>query len=234
MTSAPASILWQGARTLALALGAELAHLRRLAVRRQRLLVAAALAVATLLSAVEAVPAADPPSPDSQAQVAALMAQLAQRKHGRVAYVEEHFIGALERPLKSSGELLYDAPGRLEKRTLLPKPETVVLQDGTMKVQRGRHTYEASLQDYPQLAPLIETIRAILAGDRPALERLFTLGWQGSSEQWHLRLTPHNADMSQTVKEIDIHGSGARIQSVEILQPDGDRSLLTIGAEIPE
>jgi len=33
-------------------------------------------------------------------------------------------LAMLERPLQSSGELLYDAPDRLEKRTLKPKAQT--------------------------------------------------------------------------------------------------------------
>ena len=47
-----------------------------------------------------------------------LMGLLAQRQHGHVTFVEEHFLAVLDRPVESSGELLYDAPDHLEKRTL--------------------------------------------------------------------------------------------------------------------
>ena len=33
----------------------------------------------------------------------------------------------LKEPLHSSGELLYEAPDRLEKRTLKPRPEVLLL-----------------------------------------------------------------------------------------------------------
>lgn len=162
-----------------------------------------------------------------------LMSQLAQRKHGHVSYVEEHFISSLDRPLESSGELLYDAPDRLEKRTLRPRPETLVLEHGTITAHRGRHTYVLSLQDYPQIVPLIDSIRSTLAGDLPALERTFTVGFDGSLERWHLSLTPREASVSGTVKQIDIKGAGTAIHTVEIRETDGDRSLLTLGADIP-
>jgi len=202
---------------------------------------AAARVTLALFALAQTVRAADAPSPATPPELAALMAQLAQRQHGHIAYTEEHFIGVLDRPLKSSGELLYDAPGRLEKRTLLPRPESVVLENGTITAHRGKHTYVASLADYPQLVPLIDSIRALLAGDLPALERLFSVEWQGGhpegkpdpKSEWQLRLTPHDPAMARAVKELEVRGAGDNIHSFEIRQPDGDRSVLALGADIP-
>ena len=50
-----------------------------------------------------------------------VMSLLAQRRHGRVEFVEQKFLAILDHPVESSGELLYDAPDRLEKRTLMPR-----------------------------------------------------------------------------------------------------------------
>ena len=163
-----------------------------------------------------------------------LMALLAQRKHGHVSFVEEHFLAVLDRPVESSGELLYDAPDRLEKRTLKPKPETLVLEHGVITAHRGRHTYVLNLSDYPQIVPLIDSIRATLAGDRAALERIFKVRLDGGLEQWKLVLVPSDATVARSVKEIRIEGARDAIHSVEIQQADGDRSLLTIGTEQPD
>jgi hypothetical protein len=171
--------------------------------------------------------------PGSRADLERLMAQLAHRRHGHVAYEEQHFIGTLTRPLVSSGELFYEAPAHLEKRTLRPRAETLVADGSTITDIRGRHTHVLSLQDYPQVVPLIDGIRSTLAGDLPALERLFTVTWQGSIGAWRLTLAPREATMSHTVREIEIRGAGTRLMSVEIQQPDGDRSLLTLGEELP-
>ena len=59
-----------------------------------------------------------------------VMRLLAMRRHGRVEFVEQHFLAILKRPVESSGELRYDAPDHLEKRTLLPRPENLVLDGG--------------------------------------------------------------------------------------------------------
>jgi Outer membrane lipoprotein carrier protein LolA-like len=163
-----------------------------------------------------------------------LMALMAQRRHGHVSFVEEHFLAVLDRPVESSGELFYDAPDRLEKRTLEPKPESLVLEHGVITVHRGRHTYVLNLSDYPQIVPLIDSIRATLAGDRAALERIFKVTLDGGLEHWTLLLGPSDATVAKTIRQIRIEGTHDAIHSVEIQQADGDRSLLTIGPEVAQ
>jgi hypothetical protein len=164
----------------------------------------------------------------------ALMSLLAQRQHGHVTFTEQHFLKVLDRPVESSGELLYDAPDHLEKRTLKPKPESVVLEHGTITAHRGRHTYVLNLSDYPQIVPLIDSIRATLAGDRTALEKIFKVSLEGGLDQWKLLLLPSDAAIAKSVKQIRIDGERDAIHTVEIQQADSDRSLLTIGPEIPQ
>ena len=62
-----------------------------------------------------------------------LMQGLAQNKSGRASFVETKHIAMLDKPVESSGELLFTAPGRLEKRTFKPKPESVLIENGDRK-----------------------------------------------------------------------------------------------------
>jgi hypothetical protein len=160
-----------------------------------------------------------------------VMSALSQRKHGHVTFVEKKYLAVLDEPVESSGELLYDAPDRLEKRTLKPKPESLVLEGGVVSAQRGRRHYVLDLKQYPQIVPFIESIRATLAGDRAALERVFKVDFSGHFGQWTLGLVPLDSKLAATVKEIHIAGVRDLILSVEIQEADGDRSLLTIGPE---
>jgi hypothetical protein len=162
------------------------------------------------------------------------MDALAQRQHGHVTFVEHKFLAVLDRPLESSGELVYEAPDRLEKRTLKPKLETLVVERGVVTAQRGRHRYVLDLREYPQVVPLIESIRATLAGDRTSLERVFRLTFDGSVDHWALLLVPLDARVAGTVKQIRIEGTMDNIHSVEIMEADGDRSVLTIGAALTQ
>jgi hypothetical protein len=159
-----------------------------------------------------------------------VMHSLAQRRHGEVSFVEQQFLSLLKRPVDSSGELIYDAPDRLEKRTTLPHPETLVVDGETVTVQRGRRSHTLDLKAYPQILPFIESIRATLKGDRAALERIFRLEFTGNAMRWALDLTPLDAQLAKSVAEIRIDGSRDELQRVEIRQPDGDRSLMTLRA----
>ena len=161
------------------------------------------------------------------------MQRLAARRHGHVPFTEVQYLAVLDRPLESSGELWYQAPDRLEKRIVKPRPATLVLAHGVLSATRGHHTRTVDLAAWPQLAPLLECLRATLAGDRAALERIFSVQLEGDATRWTLRLAPRDPDAAHAVSLVEITGAGAELKTVEILEADGDRSLLTIGAELP-
>jgi hypothetical protein len=157
-----------------------------------------------------------------------VMHLLAQRQHGRVEFVEQQFLAVLKHPVESSGELRYDAPDRLEKRTLEPRAETLVLAGGVLTQERGEHRRVMDLRRYPQILPFVESIRATLAGDRNALERIFHVEFSGSVERWSLTLVPLDSQLTRIVKQVQIDGSRDQLLRVEIRQTDGDRSLMTL------
>jgi hypothetical protein len=158
----------------------------------------------------------------------AVMGLLAMRRHGRVEFVEQQFLAILDHPVESSGELLYDAPDRLEKRTLLPRREDLVLAGGMLTMERGGRRRTLDLHRYPQIQPFVESIRATLAGDRGALERIFRVNFAGSVERWSLTLVPLDPRLVRTVKQVQIDGSRDQLLKVEIRRADGDRSLMTL------
>ncbi len=148
-----------------------------------------------------------------------VMGLLAMRQHGRVEFIEQHFLAL---------ELRYDAPDRLEKRTLKPRAETLVLTGGVLTVERAHGRRVMDLHAYPQVLPFVESIRATLAGDRGALERVFRLEFAGSVSRWTLTLAPLESKVKQSVSQVRFDGAGDQLLKVEIRQPDGDRSLMPL------
>jgi hypothetical protein len=86
------------------------------------------------------------------------------------------------------------------------------------------------LSTYPQIEPFVESIRATLAGDRSALERLFRVDFAGNAARWTLTLVPLDSKVKRTVAQVRIDGIRDQLLKVEIRQPDGDRSLMTLRA----
>lgn len=157
-----------------------------------------------------------------------LMQGLAQIRSGQAGFVEKKYIAMLDKPVESSGELFYSAPDRLEKRTLKPRPESMILDGGSIVIERGRQKHSLQLQDYPELAAVIDSIRGTLAGDRKALERSYRLSLEGGIERWTLQLLPIDEKMQMIIKHIRIAGSQQAVSSIEINRADGDRSLMLI------
>jgi hypothetical protein len=157
-----------------------------------------------------------------------LMSQLAQRRHGTADFREETYVSVLKRPVTSSGTLVFDAPDHLERRTLLPHPQSVVLDHGILSMQIGTRSRTVRLADYPQLAPLIDGIRATLAGDRRALELAFELQFTGTLDHWKLDLTPRDARINATLTHIELEGERDAVHEVRVQQRDGDHSSMHI------
>ena len=185
--------------------------------------------VGTLAIGSESLAASPAESADESAAFDQLLKLLAERRHDHVTFTEVQELAILDRPLRSSGELLYDAPDRLEKRTLEPRPEDLVLEHGMLSVERDHHRHSVSLRDFPQAVPYVESLRATLAGDRTAMARYFTVQFSGTLGSWTLALTPADA---RSVQHILITGERDRIRTVQIRQSDGDTSTLTIGGEV--
>lgn len=165
--------------------------------------------------------------------LARLMDALAGNTHGAAVFTEKKYLAILDEPVESSGELLFVPPARLEKRTLKPKAETLVLDGDVLTVERRNRKHVLSLRDYPEVAGMIESIRATLAGDRKTLERIYRLDLQGSSERWTLLLVPLDAGVGSIVTRIRMEGEQDEVRRVEILQADGDRSVMSIRKAAP-
>lgn len=166
--------------------------------------------------------------PSADNGLADLMNRLALRQHGHVSFVERQFLGILDRATETSGELLYDAPDRLEKRTLKPKPESLILDHGTLAIQRGKYARSLSLRDYPHIGLFIDSIRETLAGDLAALNRSYTLAFKTGSDGWTLVLIPRDARLADLIANIQVSGVSDEIHMIEFRRVNGDHSVMTL------
>lgn len=159
-----------------------------------------------------------------------LMQSLRQVKTARGRFVERKYLSMLNAPLEFSGTLSYTAPGHLEKNTLLPKPESLVLEEDRLtiesKVRNQRRTL--TLQDNPVIWAFVESIRSTLAGDLKTLSRFYRVTLEGNPARWRLLLVPNEPQMQAVVSEIRMSGSKSWIDTIEIIEAAGDRSVMTI------
>ncbi|HXJ52950.1 MAG TPA: outer membrane lipoprotein carrier protein LolA [Burkholderiales bacterium] len=193
----------------------------------------AVLLAAALAHGVAA--AAEGAAEESAWNVARLMQELAKVKTSKGRFVERRYVGILTTPLESSGTLLYVAPDRLEKRTLSPRVESVLLEGEQLTLESGQPKRRRSirLEDYPAVGVFVESIRSTLAGDLAALKRLFEIALEGDERKWRMVLKPTDRNMQELLSEIRVGGSRGTIHSIEFIEPNGDRSTMTITRDTP-
>ena len=189
--------------------------------------------VALLIAAYGACVA--PPSVAQTASIAQwgvdeLMQNLARVKIAKAKFVERKYLSMLTAPLEFSGTLIYTAPARLEKYTLLPKPESLVLEQDKLTIENKARNQRRTLvlQDYPVIWAFVESFRSTLAGDLQTLNRFYRVNLEGGEDQWRLLLKPTEPKMQSMVSEIRIGGSKNRIRTIEIIETEGNRSVMTI------
>ncbi|HEM7895580.1 TPA: outer membrane lipoprotein carrier protein LolA, partial [Burkholderia cepacia] len=157
-----------------------------------------------------------------------LMSTLAQHKSGRATFTETKYLSIATQPVESSGELVFVAPDHLEKHTLSPKPEHLVVDGDMLTVERNSRKYTLALARYPELGAFIDSIRATLAGNRFALEQVYKVALAGRGDDWTLTLTPLDSRMLKVVSTITLDGTRDLLRSVAIRQADGDRSVMRL------
>jgi hypothetical protein len=161
-----------------------------------------------------------------------LMIDLGRVKQAKGTFVEKKYLKLLNAPLESSGQLNYTAPYRLEKLTLSPKPESMIVDQDTLTIEMRGRKRSLQIQDYPVLWAFVESIRGTLKGDLSALQQFYKVTLDGSRLTWQLHLQPTEKKMAALIQSIVIGGSKDRVNTIDIAEADGDRSVMTVTGEI--
>jgi len=158
----------------------------------------------------------------------ALMAALAAHPAGKTRFTETKTLSVLDAPVVSSGELVHAPPDRLEKNTLSPKPESLVVERDTLTLERDGRRREMRLRQYPEILAIIEAVRGMLTGNRELLEQYYEPALTGEPRDWRLVLKPRDERTQRWVRQIAITGKNGDILVIETEQADGDRSVMRI------
>lgn len=170
-----------------------------------------------------------PGPPMDQARLDALMTRLSSVAEREVAFREEKTFAALDQPLVSTGRLLYRRPDHLEKRTLEPTREDLVVDGDRLTISTADQPERTlNLSDQPELRALIDTIRGTLAGDLALLRRSYTVAGESGPEGWRLVLTPTDRRLARFVERVEIRGTDDRPAVIDIAQANGDRQRITV------
>jgi outer membrane lipoprotein-sorting protein len=157
-----------------------------------------------------------------------LMEILAKVREASASFTETKRLPLLTTSLHSSGTLAYRAPDYLRKTTTAPAPQRFVLRNGTVSLTVNGRTQRFTLAQAPQLAGLVEGVRATLAGDLLTLRRYYTLSLSGGPDHWQLLLRPKAATLAKMIAWMSITGDGNRITGVDSADAKGGETEMQV------
>ena len=159
-----------------------------------------------------------------------LMGSLARVEASRAEFTETKTLALLAKPLVLTGRLIYKRPDSLERHTLTPVEERMIVVGSELTLEnvtkKQKRTF--SLKASPVMWAFVESIRASLAGDQKTLERFYWVKFEGRASDWVVNLEPRDAAMSEYVQLIRLSGTQNRIERVEVFEKNGDTSLMRI------
>ncbi len=159
-----------------------------------------------------------------------LIDNLAKNRQAEARFEETAFSTLLTEPLKTQGILRFTPPATLEKHVTAPQDERYLVEGDKILFESKAKGINGtlSLQDYPMLRAFVEAFRSTLANDVVTLRRFFSVTLQGEPRRWVLILRPLDNAIQELVESIRFSGEEAQVSSIEILAPDGDRSVMVI------
>lgn len=172
-----------------------------------------------------------PPVQAQQITVAEVMSSLAATKASQASFLETKTSALLKAPVVMRGTLAYRRPDFLEKHVVAPHDERIVLSGSSLTLQSGSRSRTLDVSAAPLIAALVESMRAVRAGDLAALEKHFTVNVSGQRNAWTLVLKP-SRELEGYVSTITISGLESRIAELEVLEPNGDRAVMRIREEL--
>jgi Outer membrane lipoprotein carrier protein LolA-like len=180
---------------------------------------------------------AQPTNPAARSEVAkeeALLNEVMQRlaavKSAKADFIETRYLKLLSSPVQSSGVITYTAPDRFEKHSLKPIEEKMTIYKHLVTLEdiaKGRKN-TISPASFPALSALIDAMRGALSGNGNLLAETFKVRIEGAVGQWKLSLVPKEAVQYGYIHRVIVMGKADTIDSIEVLQADGDKSVMSM------
>lgn len=164
-----------------------------------------------------------------------LFALFAAQGERRKAFVERRHSVLFRNPPEARGTLYFKPPAVLEREVTSPRREKVRIDAETVTLWtdgEGGKVIErkASLATIPQLANLVLTIRATLAGDLATLRKMYRIALLAPLPRWRVELTPIEDPAGAAVSVIVMSGIGGEVERIQFTETSGDRTELLLSA----
>lgn len=145
----------------------------------------------------------------------------------RTQFSEKRFVAVLSAPLESHGELhclpqlglMWETTTPVRRTALITPRGIRHLKEGT----QGRFTVDQ--------AGVSEALLSLMSGEISRAETNFAIEIGGTSEEWHVVLTPRDSLVAEVVRTISVFGSD-RPRGIEVAHANGDKIVTSFTAPV--
>lgn len=168
------------------------------------------------------------PATASDASLDALFTSLASDGPKRSKFYELRRLSEIDLPLESRGTLEFDPPATLRKITTEPIAEQLELNESVLSVTIAGTTRELPIDAVPAAGALAGALRGLLAGRLADVRAHFSISLETEEAGWQINLSPLESAVSAVLQNMVVRGRSAQIDQIEILQTNGDESVMQI------
>ncbi|AST29413.1 outer membrane lipoprotein carrier protein LolA [Ralstonia pseudosolanacearum] len=158
--------------------------------------------------------------------VSQVAAQLGRARGVRARFTQTQTLLSMQRPLVSTGTLLFSRERGVIWQIEQPLRLTyVVTEAGVRTLDAAGKAVPGSQRNAAGIAQVSRMMRAMLGGDLSAMYSQFDVAAQGTPAHWRLRLTPTQPQLAQALRGLDLHGD-TYVRGIIIRAVSGDETRL--------
>ena len=157
-----------------------------------------------------------------------VMDMLASIEESHVEYTETKSLSILDSTIEQTGMLSYHAPGTVVREVRQPISETFEVDGDMLIIRRADTETVVQLEANPAIKAFVESFRAILSGNVKLLIEHYQIEFSGTAMKWNLQLSPKGSALRHFIGLIEFEGQQTLVESIEITEPNGDWSRMTL------
>jgi outer membrane lipoprotein-sorting protein len=171
--------------------------------------------------------AAEAPAPAATPTLEALMAGMAKTPGVTAGFVERKEIALLTEPIETHGQLAFVPPDQLVRTTESPSRSRLVIAGERFAFRDAAGGDAIDLSANPLAREFVDNFIVLFNGDLEKLRARYEPTFTADGATWSLSLRPRHRPLSDLIERIVLEGSGTKLERMQMLERDGDRTTTT-------
>lgn len=165
---------------------------------------------------------------EEKPELSELLQLFSQQKQSTVDFTEEKHTSFLKQPIKSSGQLQFIAPDKLNKFIKQPEQISQKITGDKLEIIEKNKTHIINLDEHPEFSIILRSIISLLSGNHAALKKDFKMTFKSEVASWTLTLMPHDSYISGYIESITMFGSNDKLTKIIVTEANKDHSITHI------